>query len=51
MNLSIASRQKQIQALAASLEKMTRQIDKVAQRLDGKDYQPVVNRMDRVPNE
>jgi hypothetical protein len=24
---------------------MTRQMDRVAQRLDGKDYQPVVNRI------
>ena len=38
-------------ALTASLEKMTRQINAVAQHLDGKDYQPVVNPMASVRNE
>ena len=40
---TIAEQQKQIEALTASLAKLTQQIDKVAQRLDGKDYQPVRN--------
>ena len=46
-----ADQQKQIQALTASMEKMTQQMDAVAQRLDGKDYQPVVNRVGSMPGE
>jgi len=48
---TIAEQQKQIRALTASLEKVTQQIDTVAQRLDGKDYQPVVNPIGSVPAE
>jgi len=48
---TIAGQQKQIQALTASLAKVTQQIDTVAQRLDGKDYQPVVNRVAGAPTE
>jgi hypothetical protein len=41
-----ADQQKRIQALTASLEKMTREMDAVAQRLDGnKEYQPVANQI------
>ena len=45
MKETIVAQQKEIQALTASLEKMTQQINAVALRLDGKDYQPVVNRI------
>jgi uncharacterized coiled-coil protein SlyX len=38
-----ADQQKQIEALAASMERMTRQMNAVAQRLNGKEYQPVAN--------
>jgi uncharacterized coiled-coil protein SlyX len=48
---TIAAQQKQIQALTASLAKVTQQIDTVAQRLDGEDYQPVVNRVAGAPTE
>ena len=42
---AISKQKKQIEALTASLEKVTEQIDTVAQRLNGKDYQPVVNNL------
>jgi hypothetical protein len=48
---TIAAQQKQIEALTASMQQMTRQVNAVAQRLDGKDFQPVVNRTGNVPNE
>ena len=48
---TISEQQKEIEALTESMEKMTQQIEKVAQRLDGKDYQPVVNRTGRVAGE
>jgi hypothetical protein len=48
---TIAAQQKQIEALTASMQKVTHQMDAVAQRLDGKDFEPVVNRMRSVPNE
>jgi hypothetical protein len=37
---TIAEQQKEIRALSASLAKLKEEIDKVAQRVDGKDYQP-----------
>jgi hypothetical protein len=48
---TIAAQQKQIEALTASMQQMTRQVNAVAQRLDGRDIQPVVNRLGSVPNE
>jgi len=49
--LTISRQQQQIQALTASMAKVTQQIDTVAQRLDGKDYQPEANHIAGVPNE
>lgn len=40
---TIAEEQKEIRALNASLAKLTQEIDKVAQRVGGKDYQPAGN--------
>jgi len=51
MKQTISQQQKEIQALTASLEKMSRQMDAVAQRIEGKDYQPVVNRVASAPGE
>jgi uncharacterized coiled-coil protein SlyX len=48
---TIAAQQKQIEELTAGMEKMTQQVKAVAQRIEGKDYQPVVNRVAPVPNE
>ncbi len=48
---TIAAQQKQIEELTASMEKMTQQVKAVAQRIEGKDYQPVVNRVGAVPSE
>jgi len=46
-----AGQQQRIQELTASVAKLSQQIATVAQRLDGKDYQPVVNHIGSVPNE
>jgi len=51
MKQTIADQQKQIQTLTASIQKMTQQITAVAQRIDGKDYQPVANHPPTPPSE
>jgi methyl-accepting chemotaxis protein len=51
MKQTINRQQQQIESLTAAMEKMTHQMDAVAERRDGRIYQPVANHVARLPNE